>query len=189
LVRAARENIGEGTTVDGTQQALLESPGHHANIMAKDVTHVGIGIVKKGAKGSQTLLVTQVFAAPIASQDPASARAVLTRKISDARRAAGVKPLPLHPLLEKLAQKHISDVGDDLDTADSKKIGEAVTGELQGTGISGVSVATTVFISPELYEPGGAVTSGQVRALGIATAPAKDAQGRPAIKALFLIGH
>lgn len=190
LVQAARENIGEGPTVDATQDALLESPGHYANIMAKDVSHVGIGIVRIGKGPSQRLLVTQVFARPIRDreQDPDAARRAVAQKLASARRAAGLGALPAHPLLDRLAQKHVSEVPDDLDKSASERIGEAVTKELRGSDLSGVAVGTTVFLTPELYEASGAAAGPKARAIGIATAPARDARGRPAIKALLLIG-
>lgn len=189
LMAVARENIGQGQSVDSTQDALLGSPGHRENIMSRDVTHVGIGIVQVGSGPSAHLMVTQVFAKPIARQDPDAARGAVARRIAAARRSAGVRALPAHPLLEKLAKKHVDDVTDDLDASASRRIGEAVTRELQGSGLSGVAVATTVFLSSDLYEPQGAVTAGNARAIGIATARARDARGRPAIKALFLVGQ
>jgi uncharacterized protein YkwD len=189
LFAAARENIGEGADVDATQDALLKSPGHRANIMARDITHVGIGIVRIGSGASERLLVTQVFATPLTPADPAAARAVVARRVAEARRAAGLPALAAHPLLERLAKKHVSDVADNLDAAASRKIGEAVTRELEGTGLTGVAVGSSVFITPQLYEPRGAVTRRQARALGIATARATDERGRPAVKVLLLVGQ
>lgn len=189
LVAAARENLGEGETVDATQDALLRSPGHHANIMAKDVTHVGIGIIEIGSGGSERLLVTQVFATPIEEQDPDAARDVLARRIADARRKAGLGALAPNDTLDRLAKKHVDDVADDLDKSASQRIGEAVTKELSTSGLSSVAVATSVFIAPELYEPHPDAVSGRAKALGLATARAKDERGRPAIKLLLLVGY
>ncbi len=188
LAAVARENIGEGADVDSTQDALLASAGHHANIMAKDVTHVGIGIVQVGSGSSKRLLVTQVFAKPIRKVNTAGADGVISKSIAAARRSAGLGALPAHPLLEKLAKEHVSEVADDLDTAASERIGNAVTKKLEGSGLSGVSVGTSVVLAPELYEPQGAATTPRARAIGIATAPARDARGRPAIKILLLVG-
>jgi uncharacterized protein YkwD len=189
LFAAGRENIGEGADVDGTQDALLKSAGHRANIMARDVTHVGIGIIRVGSGASERLLVTQVFAKPLEPADPAAARAVVARRVAEARRAAGLRALPAHPLLERLAKKHVADVADNLDPSAARKIGESVTGELAGSGLTGVAVGSSVFIAAELYEPRGAVTRREARALGIATAKARDERGRPAVKVLLLVGQ
>lgn len=188
VTRAARENLGEGSDVDGTQDALLKSPGHHANIMAADVTHVGIGIVQVGTKQAPRLLVTQVFATPVKNQDASSAQPAVLRKIADARKKSGLRPLAEHELLGRLAKEHVAELADDLGSASSKKIGESVMSKLAGTGLSGVTVGGSVFVSADLYEPQGAVMSPKARALGVATAPAKDERGRPAIKVLLLIG-
>ncbi len=189
LMQTARENLGEGATIDHAQELLLKSPGHYANIMAKEVTHIGIGILDVGTKQQPKLLVTQVFATPIKNQDPVAARGVMLRRIAEARRAAGVRALPSHALLEKLAKKHIADVPNGADASANQRIGDAIAGELQNSGMTGVSVGTTVFLAPQMYEPSGLVTDPGARGYGLATAPAKDEQGRPAIKALLLVGQ
>jgi uncharacterized protein YkwD len=188
LNRLARENLGEGPTVDGTQDALLKSPGHHANIMAKDVTHVGIGIVKGGLAAPANILVTQVFATPIAPMDPAQAGEAVAKSIQQARRGAGLKPLPRHPKLDELAQEHVKELADDLDPSSAAAIGKKVTGALSGSGLRGVVVGAGLFLTPELFEAKGVVLEARARALGIATAPARDERGRPAIKVLMLVG-
>jgi uncharacterized protein YkwD len=189
LARNARENLGEGADIDGAQDLLLNSPGHYANIMSKDVTHIGIGILDVGSKQQPKLLVTQVFASPVNGQDPAAARSVMVQRIAQARRAAGLRPLPSHPLLEKLAKKHISDVHDGQDGSANQRIGDAIVSKLEGSGLGGVAVATTVFLTPDMYEPTGLVAGPAARGYGLATAAGRDPQGRPAIKALILIGQ
>ena len=189
LALTARENIGEGAGIDDTQDALLKSPGHRANILADDVTHVGIGIVRAGSGGAGRLLVTQVFATPVGSQDPERARAMIARRIAEARSKAGLRALSTHAELGRLAKEHVAGVPDTLDVSASRRIGDEVTRALQGSKLSGVAVATTLFVAPELYEPGGAVLDSGARAVGIATARARDARGRPAIKALVLVAH
>ena len=189
LAKTARENLGEGANIDGAQDLLLSSPGHHANIMAKDITHVGIGILDVGTKKQPKLLVTQVFATPVKNQDPGQARAALVRRIAQARRAAGLAPLPSHPLLEKLAKKHMSEVPDGQDASANKRIGDAIVGQLEGSGMGSVIVGTTVFLSPDMYEPTGLVVTRGARGYGLATSSGRDEQGRPAIKALILVGQ
>jgi uncharacterized protein YkwD len=51
-VRAARiptrivlENVARGFGLREAHQALMDSPGHRANVMSAEVTHVGIGVV------------------------------------------------------------------------------------------------------------------------------------------------
>lgn len=188
LAGLARENLGEGPTVDGTQDALLKSPGHHANIMAKDVTVVGIGIVKGGVGAPENLLVTQVFATPIAPTDPAQAADAVARTIQQTRREAGLKPLPRNPKLDELARKHVNELADDLDPSSSAAIGTKVKGALTDSGLRGIAVGAGLFLAPEMFEAKGAAMQAQARSIGIATAPARDERGRPAIKVLLIVG-
>ncbi|MFH5182155.1 CAP domain-containing protein [Paenibacillus sp. TAB 01] len=54
----AGENIACNQSVEAAHKALMESPGHRANILSKDFTHIGIGIVNGGSCGK---MFTQQF--------------------------------------------------------------------------------------------------------------------------------
>lgn len=56
--RTAGENLAGNQTVEKAHVALMNSPGHRANIMNDNFTHVGIGIVKGGVYG---VMYTQMF--------------------------------------------------------------------------------------------------------------------------------
>lgn len=56
--RMAGENIAGASTVDRAHVALMNSPGHRANILNPNFTHVGIGIVDGGPYGK---MFTQMF--------------------------------------------------------------------------------------------------------------------------------
>ncbi|MTI84265.1 MAG: hypothetical protein FH756_10240 [Firmicutes bacterium] len=47
----AGENIAGASTVEIAHNALMKSQGHRENILRKEFTHVGIGIVKGGPYG------------------------------------------------------------------------------------------------------------------------------------------
>ncbi|MFC5447325.1 CAP domain-containing protein [Paenibacillus aestuarii] len=55
---SAGENIACNQTVQAAHEALMNSPGHRANILSKDYTHIGIGIVNGGSCGK---MFTQQF--------------------------------------------------------------------------------------------------------------------------------
>jgi uncharacterized YkwD family protein len=55
---AAGENIACNQGVQAAHEALMNSPGHKANILSKDYTHIGIGIVDGGPCGK---MFTQQF--------------------------------------------------------------------------------------------------------------------------------
>lgn len=54
----AGENIAGNQTVAAAHDALMNSPGHRANILKTDYTHIGIGIVDGGSYGK---MFTQMF--------------------------------------------------------------------------------------------------------------------------------
>ena len=58
--RMAGENLAAALSVASAHQALMNSPGHRANILNPDYTHVGVGIV---AGHTYPMIVTQMFIA------------------------------------------------------------------------------------------------------------------------------
>jgi uncharacterized YkwD family protein len=58
---SAGENIACNQTVERAHEALMNSPGHRANILNTDFTHIGIGIVSGGQCGA---MYTQMFLKP-----------------------------------------------------------------------------------------------------------------------------
>lgn len=57
----AGENLAGAPSVDRAHSSLMNSPGHRANILNPDFTHVGIGIVDGGPYGK---MITQMFIKP-----------------------------------------------------------------------------------------------------------------------------
>jgi uncharacterized protein YkwD len=56
------ENVARAYGVREAHDALMNSPGHRANLMSPQATHVGIGVVfGDDSAGRQALFVTQVF--------------------------------------------------------------------------------------------------------------------------------
>ncbi len=56
------ENVAVASDAAAVHQALMSSPGHRANILTDDVTHVGVGAVRcRMAHGGVHLMVTEVF--------------------------------------------------------------------------------------------------------------------------------
>ena len=193
LAQESRENVAQAP--DGTiaQDQLLASPGHYANIMAETVTHVGIGVVRDKEVPGQVrgYYFTQLFAKPVASASPAEAREVVLRKVTQARRQAGLAPLPMHPLLERLAKTHVENVDPDAPAKTLDRIGDAVVKELSqqsGHGLGGVEAAAQVGIGADMLQPEKLMDQG-VQAIGFAFAEDKDKQGKPVLKMLFLVGR
>jgi uncharacterized protein YkwD len=107
LFSTARENLSEAPGIEESQEGLLKSPGHYANIMAENVTHVGIGIVRGGVKDPRNILVTQVFSTPRKRETAeAAARAVL-KVLNETRRKNGRRPLRPDERVDALAAVEI----------------------------------------------------------------------------------
>ncbi|GIQ68541.1 hypothetical protein DUZ99_00135 [Xylanibacillus composti] len=58
--RAAAENLACNSSVDAAHEALMNSPGHRANILNATYTEIGVGIVDGGMCGQ---MYTQMFIA------------------------------------------------------------------------------------------------------------------------------
>lgn len=108
-----RENVARGYGPRGIHESLMRSPGHRVNILAADVTHVGIGAVLGPAETNvpgapRPVFATQNFyrkagaGAPERERDLAPA---LADRVDAARAQAGLAPAIWDAKLDKIAQK------------------------------------------------------------------------------------
>jgi hypothetical protein len=65
------ENVGRGPSVETIHDALMNSPGHRANLLDPAYTQVGLGVEERDGR----LWLTQVFRQPLAAPAPAPAPA------------------------------------------------------------------------------------------------------------------
>jgi uncharacterized protein YkwD len=94
-----RENVARGYGPSGIHDSLLRSPGHRANMLADDVTEVGIGVVfgapESDAPGApRPVFLTQNFHRPPGEGAPTDAKLqpTLRARIDRARADAGLPP-------------------------------------------------------------------------------------------------
>lgn len=97
------ENVARGYGPQEIFDGLMASPGHRANILNADVTHVGVGVARDPSGNG--LLVTQDFVAVATAIDPAGAAQSLLRAINLARRGRGLSPLEERPILTTAARE------------------------------------------------------------------------------------
>jgi len=95
----AGENLAGNSSLPGAHEALMNSPGHRANILKPEFTHVGIGVVKGGPYG---MMITQMF---IKSRSEGSAS--LPVKVQEI-------PSPAPIINEKINNTQIQPKNDDL---------------------------------------------------------------------------
>jgi uncharacterized protein YkwD len=57
----AGENLAYAQSVAVAHRALMDSPGHRANILRPEFTRIGIGVIQAGIYGR---MITQLFITP-----------------------------------------------------------------------------------------------------------------------------
>lgn len=104
--RAARENIARSDGVAAALAALMASPGHRANLLWPELTHLGVGAVRSdGGDGAGTLVITEIFALPTASLSVVAVRDLMLDRIAEARDRAGMAPLHHDQRLDGWAER------------------------------------------------------------------------------------
>lgn len=98
------ENIGRGYGANEIHRGLVESPGHRANLINPDVTHVGIGVVPQSDGDRTAFVVTEVFIRQADRVDLSGAPEQLLTLINRARRARGAPEVSLEPPMSEAAQ-------------------------------------------------------------------------------------
>ncbi len=99
------ENIGRGYSAQEIHRGLLESPGHRANLVNPDVTHVGIGIVAQPEGPRSAFIVTQVLVRMSERVDLRDAPQRLLSMINRARSARGAPPLEIEDHLSEACRE------------------------------------------------------------------------------------
>jgi uncharacterized protein YkwD len=106
-----RENVARGYGPKGIHESLMHSPGHRVNILATDVTHVGVGVVvgqpeTDDAGAPRPLFATQDFyrmpgaGAPTKDLGPA-----LAARVDEARKQRRLGPVRWNDALSAIAQR------------------------------------------------------------------------------------
>ncbi|MFK7990053.1 MAG: CAP domain-containing protein [Sandaracinaceae bacterium] len=98
------ENIGRGYSAQEIHRGLMESPGHRANLINPDVSHVGIGVVAEPENDRSAFIVTQVFIRMAEEVNLDGAAPRLVEQINRSRSARGAPPVELEDHLSEAAQ-------------------------------------------------------------------------------------
>ncbi len=65
----SRENLALDQDLRSAHLSLMASPGHRSNVLASDVTHIGIGVVRQmSPEGPSLWIITEIYAS--APADP-----------------------------------------------------------------------------------------------------------------------
>jgi len=187
----ARENLAEAADVAKAEASLLASPHHFENIMATDITHVGIGLVPGGVKDPRNLTITQVFAKPSKSETAAEAGVAVQGVIRRTRQEKNLPSAVPNARLTSYADEYLHAALSDSDDLDVKAIGTAISKRLTKepmSGIKGVSVGSQVMVDSSQFQvPSALLREGQ-RPFGLAVGEARPPGRRPVLKVLVVVG-
>ena len=103
------ENIGRGYSASEIHAGLMSSPGHRANILNPNVTHVGVGVVSLREGRRDAHIATEIFIRMVREIDTDSAPARLLSMLNEARRARGAPPLETDENLRRASQGAVDD--------------------------------------------------------------------------------
>jgi len=189
--RSVRENIAVAPSVEEAERGFLDSPHHHENLMAEDVTRFGIGIVHAtDERGNPTLYVTQLFATPYAPPSPDAVETALRRAIDAARGKAGRPGLQSSPALSQVARSYISRLEPPVAPTVLSEISQAAIRRTQGSEpLGGIAVSVqTAFEAGDVEVPDAALGP-DARWIGEAAVRRTGPDGQPRVVILLLVGQ
>lgn len=178
LHEIARENVANARTVAVAQQALLQSPAHEENILADDVTRIGIGIVRHDDR----LFVTEIFASPRKPYNVAAVRELLVDRL---------KAMRPDPKLERLASQSVQSLRVPVDRSELQEVLALSAAELRRdarTGLSRVDISVQLLNDPRKVKIPGQTERTQSLSYGSAVRQIVNAHNEPAFLVLTLIG-
>jgi hypothetical protein len=191
VVRTARENVARAGSIDEAETALLKSPGHLRNIVAADVSHVGIGIARGAASREGYLYITQIFADPATPPQPAQLRSAQLARIEEARRNSGLRPLRVDPLFDKVAARLLESLEFPFKAAHLEHLLDDAARQIPRGAVKDVSrmsVDTQVVRDVRDLKISDELRQARASVLGTASREFRDSRGQPVIAILTLIG-
>lgn len=187
----ARENLAEASDVARAEASLLASPHHFENIMATDITHVGIGLVPGGVKDPSNLTITQVFAKPSKAETATEAKSAVQAVIRRTRQEKNLPNAVPNARLTAYAEEHLRASLGDADDLDVKSIGTAIANVLAKqpiAGVKGVSVGSQVMVDSSQFQVPSALLREGPRPYGVAVGDARPRGMHPVLKVLVVVG-
>ncbi len=178
------ENIASAYGVAEAQTGLMGSPGHRANVLSTEVTHMGIGItLGREVAGRRELLVTQVFVRIPPRIDAGSVRRQVAAKIQK------VKNMNASADLQEVAQAFASELARGVSTDEASKRASRSLDSV-ARGFARISTLVTTVSSVEAFDPSGSLGSARVSHHGIGIAQGNHPiMGESAIYIVVLLGE
>jgi hypothetical protein len=190
LIEVARENVASAPSVERAQNALTDSPDHENNILANDVTRVGIGITHCPDPLSRQLYITEIFAAPREEYRPEGVQDMLLSRINDLRQK-GAGAMFLDPELEKIASRSLESISMPYKREELQDVLSASTRDLRNDEkmeLARVQANVQLVHNPQKIDIPNYAPEGQARSYGTAIRQVMDSQNQAAFLVLTLIG-
>ena len=190
LFEIAKENVASSQTVARAHAALLNSLPHKKNILSTEVTHIGIGVVRRPSPCGHYLYITQLFATPRDAYRPETVRDIVQDRIRDLQ-ISGQGTMNPDPLLEKLASHSLLKLKTPYDRTDLRNLLAASASELQEqgeTGLSRLQVSVQLLHDPKKLSLPPSADGEPVRKYGTAVRQITDNRNQPAFLVLTLLG-
>jgi hypothetical protein len=189
LHEIARENVASAPSIGIAQSALTDSPGHEENILANDVTRVGIGIAHCPDPSSRQLFITEIFAAPRQEYPSESVQEMVVNRVNEMRQNGGF--MYLDPALEKMASHSLESISMPYSKEELRDVLSASSKELrndEGTELAKVQVNVQLVHNPNKVSIPNYAPEGHARSYGAAVRQIRDSQNQSAFLVLTLIG-
>jgi len=187
---AARENLASARTVTRAHKALLKSPSHKRNMLATDVTRVGIGIVQYPYPCDGYLYITEIFATPRDEYEPSMVQNLLKNRVNEIQQQ-GSGIMDPDPLLDKLAASSLQSLNVSYNRNELQNLLAASASEWQengGTELSRLEVNVQLLHNPQNLSIPTSNREGQALTYGSAVRQVVDNRNQPAFLVLTLLG-
>lgn len=183
----ARENLSEAPDIERSQDGLLDSPPHYANIMADDVTHVGVGIVSGGVHDPRNLTVTQVFARPLSQESSERALGQLLGRLASERAASRRSPAQKNTRLMQLAARHLEALDEEGSPASVERASRGIVEALDGKQAAKLLISTQRVPSSDQFAFPDQLREAKACSVGLAVRRVSGEKGRPSLQVLLLV--
>jgi hypothetical protein len=190
LLEIARENVASAPSITIAQNALADSPGHETNMLATDISHVGIGITRCPAPFSHQLFIAEIFASPRKEYQPEMVEEAVVNRV-DELRSNGAGSMLLDPGLEQMASRSLDSIPMPYNRKNLRDLLMASTNEMPDTdrmGLSHLKASVQLVHNPKNVSLPNYASEGHARTYGMAVRQVTDDQNQSAFLVLTLVG-
>ena len=178
------ENVARAYGVAEAEDGLMNSPGHRANILSRDATHMGLGVIL-GAEvaGRREIFVTQLFIRLPSRIDHRQTR----DEVADIVKR--VRPLDEDRELSLVAEELAEDVAGGLKPADAAARASQRMATMR-LPYSKVTTQVSTVSDLAAFRPSSSLSAPSLAAFGVGVAQGDhDVVGEAAIHIVLVFGH